>query len=173
MFMRLLCNKCGRKAIPPQRLRGQGELMCRRHLFKSQGTDDYLLTAVVSILKNPKVSCIRKINSLFRCLRYCFQPFFTFYLFILSRIPLVTRHMFAEMLLHFTSFRSSFKEGCSKGSPPNIRTTWHFKKRERDRRSLPTTEGSIFSFSAIGEEWEQLLQDRLQCLTALISSIWV
>ena len=30
--MRLLCNKCGRKAIPPQRLRGQGELMCRRHL---------------------------------------------------------------------------------------------------------------------------------------------
>ena len=101
----------------------QGELMCRRHLFKSQGTDDYLLTAVVSILKNPKVSCIRKINSLFRCLRYCFQPFFTFYLFILSRIPLVTRHMFAEMLLHFTSFRSSFKEGCSKGSPPNIRTT--------------------------------------------------
>ena len=31
--MRLLCNKCGRKAIPPQRLRGQGELMCRRHLF--------------------------------------------------------------------------------------------------------------------------------------------
>ena len=32
--MRLLCNKCGRKAIPPQRLRGQGELMCRRHLFR-------------------------------------------------------------------------------------------------------------------------------------------
>ena len=31
--MRLLCDKCGRKAIPPQRLRGQGELMCRRHLF--------------------------------------------------------------------------------------------------------------------------------------------
>lgn len=34
--MRLLCNKCGRKAIPPQRLRGQGELMCRRHLFIRQ-----------------------------------------------------------------------------------------------------------------------------------------
>ena len=31
--MRLLCDKCGRKAIPPQRLRGQGELMCRRHFF--------------------------------------------------------------------------------------------------------------------------------------------
>ena len=31
--MGLLCDKCGRKAIPPSKIEGAGELMRRRHLF--------------------------------------------------------------------------------------------------------------------------------------------
>ena len=81
--MRLLCDKCGRKAIPPQRLRGQGELMCRRHFFTGKKCVTILdfvcwpetMTGKRNVLAAPKAEDILEKLSEEQRIEEGYQPF--------------------------------------------------------------------------------------------------